>query len=171
MSDKKLYIVDSETGEITGEFQEGDKVIKSGTIDFLKNTIEINNKFIKLFTINIMPVIEQLKDKRNKINYNALSLMFYLMQFISYTNGLLQHKNGEPLTNKYILENFSMCKTDLYYCIKLLKDKGIISIVLVQDKNYYIFNPWIASAGKRIDKTHLKIFENTIYIKNQESEE
>jgi len=171
---RKVYtIMDLETGEHIGNIKQGDSINRAETKEYLSNTIKIDNNFIKLFTSNIMPVIGQIKDKKGRINYNALSLMFYLMQFISYKSGLLQHENGKPLTNKFILENFSMCKTDLYYCLKILKDKSIISIVEIKEDNtnYYIFNPWIASSGKRIDKTHLHIFADSIYIKNNEGEE
>lgn len=168
MEGNKNYIVNNQ-GEILKEIGENDRIVRGSSIEFYENSIEIDNVFIKLFVNNIMPVIEQLKDKRGKIKYNTISLMFYLMQFISYKNGFLQHENGKPLTNKYILENFNMSKTELYNSLKLLKDKNIISIVESEGElKFYMFNPWIASIGQRIDKTHLYCFENSPYKKNKE---
>lgn len=158
-------IIDSETGEIINYLNAGDKIIKGETIEYLQTTVELENNFIKIFTDNMMPVIEQLKDGRNKVDFNALSLMFYLIQFISYKSGLLQHPNGKPLTTDFIINDFSMNRTDIYRCLKLLKDKQIIAIVLREDrKQYYMFNPFIAIKGKRVDKTSIHTFLDTQYV-------
>lgn len=150
----------------------GDRIIRAKSIDRLKKeetehpSFKIDAKFIKLFTENIIPIFKQLQDGNGKIKYSAVSLMFYLMQFISYRDGLLQHKNGRPITNSDIIKNFNMGKNEIYANLKLLRKNNIIATTKVKDKTYYIFNPFIACNGSKIDNTTRHIFDENMYKLN-----
>lgn len=159
------YVVDIETGEILDTLVEGDKVTKWETTEkrreYLQSTDEIPGDFIKVLSEQILPILQKCKDKKGKVRYGLIVLLFYLMNFISYRTGLLLHPNGKKLTVNYMVndQNLGMARSKVFENLGILKDLGIIANVSYENDIYIMFNPFIAHKGGRVDLTSIKVFK------------
>ena len=157
-------ITDIDTGEVLDILVEGDRVQKwesrQKQQEYLDTTDEVPGDFIKVISEKILPILQKCKDKKGKVRYDLIVLLFYLMNFISYRTGLLLHPNGRKLTVRYIIEdeNLGMGRTKVFENLGILKDLGIIANVSYEGDVYIMFNPFIAYKGKRVDLTTMKVF-------------
>ena len=160
----KRIVINTETGEQEGEMIEGDKIIRKSSLESFRGGSTIEGDFLKLLSCQILPMLENCKDKRGKIKYENITLIFYLMNFISYKSGVLQHPNGKKLTVSYMIKDpiLNMDQTSIYERVKDLQLAKIIVPVEIDGERCFVFNPYIAHKGARVDNTHLHLFTDVV---------
>ncbi len=168
MNDKNkiLVVADPETGEIFGEINEGDRVIRKNSIDKYAKTIALNEKesFVKVFSNVLFELSEKLSGKE------ALFL-YYLLQYVNYEDGILE-RNKEVLTKEMIIEETRQSERNIERLIAGLIDKEIIGKHRTGTKKIaYTINPFIFMKGKRIDKTLYELYKKTSWSKLYKSNE
>jgi len=146
---KELYVVD-ENGEILDTLESmtsytklayGDKVIRKGAIQYLKESTDIKYHFIKVNPV----VYDEIANKYPIVNT--------LLKYIGYMDGILSYKNGRYVKLKDIHKLCDVSESTVKRQIKGLTDIDVLhkrrDEILKQ--NYYVFNPFVAYIGKRID--------------------
>jgi hypothetical protein len=153
---KMLVVADSDTGEIVGEIQKGDRIIRKTSIDKYNSTIDLNNgeSFVKVFSNALYELSDKLTGKE------ALFL-YYLLQYVNYEDGILE-RNKELLTKEMIVEETKQSERNVERLIAGLIEKEIIGKHRTGTKKIaYTVNPFIFMKGKRIDKTLYELYKKT----------
>lgn len=154
------YIV-TETGEVTEiindndivvKVGQGDRVIRRKSIDYFEDTKELKKRFIK--------VNDQAIHLLNKYGKYICSLLRY----VGYMDGVLRFNNGIYLTNKSISKIFDVNERNTIKILNDLVKEDVIHKHKEKNKNYYTFNPWIASRGKRVSLDLYEEFKMTEWV-------
>ena len=162
-------ITDFITGEVIPIY-EGDKVSKTRreTIDYLKNTIEINKnkEFVMSFNIPFR-TLAKLNLKNNE--YDILMVMLSCLGWgYDYSGYVVKIQNRKPydFMNGEDIRKYTNCdKPTFSKAIKSLEKKEIIKIekAKVGRGNNFIINPFIITHDKRVPIRIFKMFESSIF--------
>ena len=152
------YKVVNDDGEIIGYIQEGDRVIRTESIDAIKGTVAWNpeESFGKFYP-------EAMK-KLSKFNCTASEsrLLFLALGYVSYKSGLLMHDNGRSITARWLADELNMDIKHVYKTINNLIAKGIL-YKGSGDKgkiDEYFVNPFYFFKGNRINQTLIAMFSD-----------
>jgi len=152
------YKVVNDDGEIIGYIQEGDRVIRTESIDAIKGTVPWNpeESFGKFYP-------EAMK-KLSKFNCTASEyrLLFLALGYVSYKSGLLMHDNGRSITARWLADELNMDIKHVYKTINNLIAKGIL-YKGSGDKgkiDEYFVNPFYFFKGNRINQTLMAMFSD-----------
>ena len=169
--DVGAYLVDAETGEITREFNEGDrlKIIRSESIEHLKKEQLKFNKgksFVKLYDEVIPYLVDYLSGPE-------LKYILSMAQHISYKDCVLRRTNNnlsDPIKASEFCAihgyNYSTGKK----IFSTLKKKGVIAYVetgtILSDyvgnvDKIYLVNPYIYFRGCEINETAKSVFDRS----------
>lgn len=145
----KLYIADA-NGVIIDEIlptedyakiNAGDRVLKRGSIEYLKDTISIKYHFIKV----------------NPIAYSKISVKYpiinCLIQYVGYMDGILSYRNGKFIRLKDIPKVCNVSESTAKRQIKGLMKEDVIHKVKDNKQTYLVINPWVVYIGKRVYKS------------------
>lgn len=127
-----------EDDEFVVKMNHGDRIIRKESINYFKDTEEIKKRFIK--------VNDQATNMLNKYG-KYICLLF---KYVGYMDGILKFNNGIYLTNKSISKIFGINERNTIKVLNDLIQEDVIHKHKEKNKNYYTFNPWIASKGKRV---------------------
>lgn len=162
-------ITDFITGEVIPIY-EGDKVsiTRRETIDYLKNTIEINKnkEFVMSFNIPFR-TLAKLNLKSNE--YDILMVMISCLGWgYNYSGYVVKIQNRKPydFMNGEDIRKYTNCdKPTFSKAIKSLEKKEIIKIekAKVGRGNNFIINPFIMTHDKRVPIRIFKMFESSIF--------
>ena len=162
-------ITDFITGEVIPIY-EGDKVsiTRRETIDYLKNTIEINKnkEFVMSFNIPFR-TLAKLNLKSNE--YDILMVMISCLGWgYNYSGYVVKIQNRKPydFMNGEDIRKYTNCdKPTFSKAIKILEKKEIIKIekAKVGRGNNFIINPFIMTHDKRVPIRIFKMFESSIF--------
>lgn len=162
-------ITDFITGEVIPIY-EGDKVsiTRRETIDYLKNTIEINKnkEFVMSFNIPFR-TLAKLNLKSNE--YDILMVMLSCLGWgYDYSGYVVKIQNRKPydFMNGEDIRKYTNCdKPTFSKAIKSLEKKEIIKIekAKVGRGNNFIINPFIMTHDKRVPIRIFKMFESSIF--------
>ncbi len=144
------------------ELNEGDRIIRKKSIDFLKNTDEIQKTemYVKFFLKSASILA------REKLSSTEMSVCLEILQYIRYDTGYLAYENGTKLTLDDIKKRCDfISNTSVVRAIDELVDKKILAKVKTGKENNYLVNPYIFMRGARVNKTLSKTFENTKWAK------
>lgn len=144
------------------ELNEGDRVLRKKSIDFLKNTDEIQKTemYVKFFLKSASVLA------REKLSSTEMSVCLELLQYVRYDTGYLAYENGNKLTLDDIKRRCDfISNTSIIRAIDELVDKKILAKVRTGKENNYLVNPYIFMRGARVNKTLSKTFENTKWAK------
>lgn len=147
-----VIIEEIKDDEIIVKVGRGDRVLRKNSIDYFEDTKEIKKRFVK-------------------VNDNAVGTLYVygkyiclLLKYVGYMDGILRFNNGIYLTNKSISKIFGMTERN---AIKILNDlikEDVIHKHKEKNKNYYTFNPWIASKGKRVSISLYNEFKMSYWV-------
>ena len=84
------------------ELNEGDRIVRKKSIDYLKNTDELQKTemYVKFFLKSASVLA------REKMSSTAMSVCLEMLQYIRYDTGYLAYENGIKLTLEDIKKNF-----------------------------------------------------------------
>lgn len=162
-------ITDFITGEVIPIY-EGDKVsiTRRETIDYLKNTIEINKnkEFVMSFNIPFR-TLAKLNLKSNE--YDILMVMLSCLGWgYDYSGYVVKIQNRKPydFMNGEDIRKYTNCdKPTFSKAIKSLEKKEIIKIEKAKfgRGNNFIINPFLMTHDKRVPIRIFKMFESSIF--------
>ena len=154
-------VIDMQTGEVINHIYHGDKLVRKKTSDYLERTAEINKEepYIKVYT---KPISEVAK----RIDGGSLQLLYVLLKYISYEDGILQYSNGSLLSKNAIITETGLTKNTVTKHLNILIKEQIIGRHRTGRRNCYTINPYIFMKGKRVNKTLKKLFEGSRWSKN-----
>ena len=140
------------SNDVIVKMSKGDRVLRKPSIDYFKDTKEIKKRFIKVNdqAINIL-------NKYGK--YICL-----LLKYVGYMDGILRFNNGIYLTNKNISKIFGVNERNTVNILNDLIKEDVIHKHKEKNRNYYTFNPWIASKGKRVSIDLYNEFKMTEWV-------
>lgn len=138
--------------DVVVKMSPGDRIIKKQSIDYFKDTKEIKKRFIK-------------------VNDNAVATLYVygkyiclLLKYVGYMDGILRFNNGIYLTNKSISKIFGVNERNTIKILDDLEKEDVIHKHKSKNRNYYTFNPWIASKGKRVSIDLYNEFKMTEWV-------
>jgi len=151
-------IIDLSTGEIINHANEGDKVkvIRKESVDYLRDTVLINKDepFVKIYTAVLFKLSHSLSGTESLF-------VSYLLQYIRYTSGLLEYRNGNTLTRQHMAEETGLNIKTIDRLLKGLVDKQVLGKHKTGQDISFTVNPFIFMKGKRISETLYKLYKNT----------
>lgn len=152
----KKSIIDLETGEYFGELEEGDRIVKKKSVDYLSNTVPLQvtgRKFIKLYANVTKLLMEDL------VSITEYKVFLTMVNNIQYNTFLLGKDNGN------LLKISDLCKlsgVSLSSCKRVMtrfEELGIIK----KGKDKIFCNPYVFCRGNRAYKSVLDMFKDTKY--------
>ena len=141
------YIV-NEDGTIVDEISEndiivkmnhGDRILRKKSIDYFQDTKEIKKRFVKV------------NDQATNMLSKYGKYICLLLKYVGYKDGILRFNNGIYLSNKSISKIFGITERNTIRVLDDLIKEDVIHKHKEKNRNYYTFNPWVASKGKRIN--------------------
>jgi hypothetical protein len=160
MAKVKLITLNPETGEIVGEINEGDKIIRKETQDYLNSTIKDFNKdeqFIKVF-------IKPLYELSRTLTGTESVFLNYLIQYINYADGILK-QNNNVLTRNIISKETDIPLRTVDRLLSSLMEKQIIGKHKTGRMVCFTVNPFIFMRGKRIGNTLYEFYKYSKWAK------
>ena len=151
-------VIDLSTGQIINHANEGDriKVIRKESLDYLKETVSINSDepFVKVYTTVLFKLSRSLSGTESQF-------INYLLQYIRYTSGLLEYRNGNTLTRSHMALETGLNIKTIDRLLKSLVDKQVLGKHKTGQDISFTVNPFIFMKGKRISDTLFNLFKNT----------
>jgi hypothetical protein len=158
--EKEYIIIDKDTGEIVTELNKGDTILRAGTKDYLQTTIDINQKeqFVKVY-------IKTLFQLSNDLTGAESILLLYLIQYINYTDGILEKDKDTFLTRDIICQETEQSERQIDKLMAGLITKQIIGKHKTGRNIAFTVNPFIFMRGRRIDKALFELYKKTKWAK------
>lgn len=143
----KSYLVD-ENGVVLKEIEDsdklvsledGDKILRKGTLEYLNDTIDIKYHFIK--------INPKIFDKYCK----KYSILPYLTCHIGYMDNICCYGNGKIIRLKDLSKVCEVSETTIKRQLKgLIADDIIHKVPYKKNQKCLMMNPWLCCRGKRI---------------------
>jgi len=151
---KRGTIINTESGEILGEINEGDKIIRKASIDYLKDTnIWKIEHFYKGHTAEIRQLLLELTPYEK-------AMLFCLAVYTGYDDCCIKHDNGNPMGTEDIITMSGLARRTAYRVLNSLRKKQIIYKGDDSKEKHYFMNPWLFCKGNRINKVLQTMFRN-----------
>jgi hypothetical protein len=157
------YIVDSNSGEITGEIYEGDRIVTNEQDEYKDSHILKFKKgeiFIKAY-VNPITLLWQ------KLNTTEFAIIMALMPYISYQDCILRYKNT-PMKLTDMSTVLDINYDTLRKTIQQLIGKGVLAQTRTGSIkkpntyiNCYVINPYIMFKGTDLCKEIAGLFDGS----------
>lgn len=138
--------------EVLIKLGSGDRVIRKKSVDYFEDTKEIKKRFVKV------------NDQATNMLSKYGKYICLLLKYIGYMDGILRFNNGIYLSNKSISKIFGITERNTIKILDDLIKEDVIHKHKEKNKNYYTFNPWIASKGKRVSINLYNEFKMTEWV-------
>ena len=148
---KKIY---DESNNFIGELNEGDKILRKSSIEFLGDyEIWIVNRFYK-------GNIDEIEKLLKELTIGEKALLFSIVPFIGYNDCCIKYKNGSCMNLEDIVKKTYISKATVIKAVNSLIKKDIL-YKGKNSKNIQLFiNPWLFCKGNRINKVLKTMFKN-----------
>ena len=147
-----VVIEEIEDNEVLIKLGSGDRVIRKKSVDYFEDTKEIKKRFVKV------------NDQATNMLSKYGKYICLLLNYIGYMDGILRFNNGIYLSNKSISKIFGITERNTIKILDDLIKEDVIHKHKEKNKNYYTFNPWIASKGKRVSINLYNEFKMTEWV-------
>jgi len=154
MAKRRDLIVNSTTGEVTGELCEGDRVLKKATIDHLSNYQEWHiENFYKGHAAELRKVLLDL-------SVYEKAFVLAVATYVGYDDCCIKYPNGNDITSEDLVALTGLGRTKLFETIDSLVKKDVIYKGKNSKGRQYFMNPWLFCKGNRINKVLKAMFKN-----------
>lgn len=144
----------NEYGEILTDFNDGDRIIRKQTIEYLSDTQEWKiEHFYKGHTDEIQMLMKDL-------SVYEKAFLFSVATYIGYEDCCIKSKNGVPMDFDAIVNVSGMSRGKLNDVLNSLKSKDIIYRGTNSQGIQYFVNPWLFCKGTRINSVLKTMFRN-----------
>lgn len=146
-------LVDGETGEVIGEINPGDRIVRSKSIEYLKDTQDWKIKHFYKGNIE-----ENRKQMDNLETYER-AFIFSVANYIGY-DCCIKYDNGKCLDFDDLVKLSRISKGKCSETINSLIAKSIVYKEKSSKGIQYFVNPWMFCKGNRISKELKTMFAN-----------
>ena len=153
-------IIDTETGELLGELDKGDRIVKKKSVEYLESTEKVEiissnrqERFSKLY-YSINDILQE-----EFTTVNDYKLYMTLMRYVRYDSCILAYDNGKELKQKDIIE---LSKIPSSTCRRTIQ-KFIDIELLKKGESVFYCNPYVFCKGNRVYKSVIKKFKDSKY--------
>lgn len=165
MNNNRQILVVNEEGEVIEDLgyvrenenvvklSSGDRIYRATSIDYLRKTTRVKTPFVKLHIDGIKDLV--------KIYPNVM-LLFPL---ISYLDNILRFGNNQVVNSTNFYKAINTSPDNAKKLIKRLTDAEIVHKHGIGKRSYFVFNPYICSCGKAINKDVVDEFEESYWNK------
>lgn len=151
---EKIYYIIDEDGEVVEELGQGYKVHTSEQEYIKKALVPIKMPFLKLNPKAFVKIEKYIK------------YVVMLVNCIEFETGVLRFKNGKLIKDRKSFESlFGVKKNMANRIIRYLEGTEIIRKKVGLDNDYYVFNPYIAHSGRKVEKSLRDTFEFSRWVK------
>jgi predicted transcriptional regulator len=161
----KAHIIDIETGKVTHDIREGDKVRiirekQSRPNKRSEPQIYINKEepFIKVYTKPLFELSKSLSGTESQF-------INYLIQFVRYDTGILAYSNGKHITRTSMVKDTGLSKKTIDRLIISLSDKEILGKHKTGRCVTLTVNPFIFMRGHKVNQTLYEFFKDSKWAK------
>lgn len=154
--DEKIrgLVVDPKTGEIKGNLNEVDRILKQKSLAYLQETQEWNmGHFFKGSVEEVRKILVDLSTCER-------AFLFSIMAYISYDDCHLGYSNGEDIGTNDLINIGGMGRSTTFEVINSLIKKDILYKGRNSKNRQYFINPWLFCKGHRINKVLRTMFKN-----------
>ena len=149
-------IIDSATGEVTGEVRQGDRILrKASTESFEKKQ---KSDFYRRHFVRADE--DEGRLILGELTVSERSVLFLLQYHVAYESGLICWPNGKEIAFSDLVDMSGMSRRTLSSVMASLIDKDIVYKGRNSRKTQYYLNPWIAAKGVSPNKTLKEMFGN-----------
>lgn len=147
-------VVDRDTGVILTTLEEGDKIIRSKSVERLKETenwkledfSKINDKELR----HIIPIL----------NLSERAVFLSLVPYVSYKSCVIEFANRKDMNLSDIVKICGFSNNTVIDAIESLIKKDILYKGRNSKSNQYFMNPWLVHKGNTINKVLKEMFKN-----------
>lgn len=165
MGKNAMLLVEKRSGEVVGEINGGDRIVRSGSIrsyvtlkradtDEGNDTIRMSYKqftFINVEELNALT-------RKGMLKSDELAVLMAIQSFVDFKSCAVVREDGEIATLKDISEvcGYSVNKT--HSVLNRLVDKMLLAKTVTGKYILYFVNPWICRKGTSVNATLLDMF-------------
>jgi hypothetical protein len=157
LEDNSKLIIDKNTGEIVGEINPGDKIIKKKSLDFLEKQQELQEWNIQHF---YKGNIDEIKKLNNELSIYEMGLLYAIVPYVNYDDCCLKYNNGQELGFDDIVKLAHVSQGKVSETLNNLLKKDIIYRGKNSKGIQYFVNPWLFCKGNRINVVLKTMFKN-----------
>lgn len=152
------FKVVSEDGEIVGHINEGDRIVRKQSLDFLRNQRDTTQewKMEHFFKGNT----DEIRKIMCELSVFEKAFLFAVATYVGYEDCCLKYDNGRELSFDSLAEIVGFSRGKLSEVMTGLIDKDIIYRGKNSSSRQYFVNPWIFCKGNRINRVLKTMFKN-----------
>ncbi|MGJ0847368.1 hypothetical protein ACR77J_11820 [Tissierella praeacuta] len=167
MDDKPVIavIVNPDTGEITDDLHQGDRIVRANSSKSYKKAVKKNSKTDEEFQIwnldNFYRAnISELALWMDDLSHTEKAFLFSVSPYISFEDCRLIYANGVDIGTEDLIKITNQSRSVVYDTINSLIKKDILYKGRNSRTRQYFLNPWLFSKGNRINKVLKGMFGN-----------
>lgn len=153
-------VIDADTGEVLTRLEEGDRIIRSKSIEYLED-FESWKKvgFFKGYTDELRMVIPTLSTTEKAVLLSLLPYVSATACDMKFSNGI-EFSNGKDMKLEGVIKVCGLSRNTTVDVINSLVKKDILYKGRNSKGNQFFMNPWLIHRGGTINKTLKTMFEN-----------
>lgn len=152
-----MVVLDTETGAIVDKLNDGDRIVRSNSIDALKElqSAPEGETFTKIYH----RVIPKLAD--TKLSSSEWAIFLYLGSNLRYLSNVAQYRNGRLITRDDLQRELKLSEiTVKRSVIRLIKEGLVIEARTIEGK-VFVVNPFVFCVGDKVNKTVYDLFRKS----------
>jgi hypothetical protein len=160
MKKRSSLMVNPDTGEITDEIYEGDRVriIRKESLDYLVNTqSDFQEWHIENFYKANAP---ELRKIMQDLSVYEKAFIFAMATYVGYDDCCIKYPNGNDIGTEDLIKLTGFGRTKLFETIESLVKKDVIYKGKNSHGRQYFINPWLFCKGNRINVVLKAMFKN-----------
>lgn len=153
----KGIIIDSETGEVITTLNEGDRIIRSKSVDSYSELEDApkNETFTKLYH-KIVPFMVECD-----LSASELMIIMHLAVNLRYLSNVAKYPNGKLITRANLQSDLQLSEPTIKRSIYRLIKVGLIVEASTVEGKVFVVNPYVVMVGDKINKTVFDLFRKS----------
>ncbi len=150
-------IIDVETGVVCGELEQGDRIVKSKSVEYLKNNIRIpkEEQFVKMYRNSVSLL------NTSKLTGAEYAIVLYLASNLRYQSNIAKYENGKLINRENLKRDLQFNEETVKRAIRKLITEGILCEISSTAGKVFVMNPFIFNVGEVVEKSIVDIFKKT----------
>jgi hypothetical protein len=150
-------VINPETGEILTVLVDGDRIIRSRSIDALSELENApkNETFTKLYH-KIVPLMVECD-----LSASELMIFMHLAVNLRYLSNVAKYPNGKLINRNNLQSDLHLSEPTIKRAIYRLVKFGLIVEALTLEGKVFIVNPYVVAVGDKINKTVYDLFRKS----------
>jgi len=152
-----LVLMNTETGQILHELQEGDRLVRGKSVDSYL-TFESAPKgetFTKLYH-KVLPIMVDCE-----LSSAELMLFMHLAANLRYLSNVAKYQNGKLITRGNLQDDLKLSEPTIKRSIYRLIKVGLMVEASTIEGKVFIINPFVVTVGDKINKTVYDLFRKS----------